>query len=121
MSALAVLLGANSVWAVDTLSTHRAAPVIEGHRCAADGPGYFVVPGSDNCIKISGYVGAGAQFATGPGNAQTNELFGSAPATGVVSGIGVATDMKFQTPTGSCRVSIGIRCGQFQNLPADDQ
>ena len=45
-----------------------AAPIAAADaRCRAHGDGYFGVAGSDACIRISGYIEAGADFSTSSG------------------------------------------------------
>ena len=51
--AAAGLIATGSAQAAD-LPTRKAAPVEYVRICAAYGPGFFYIPGTDTCIKIGG-------------------------------------------------------------------
>jgi hypothetical protein len=79
-------------------------------RCGALGEGFFAAPGSDACIRISGYVAAGAEFAGGlrPG------WRGAAPFdSGSAMRTGVSADARFDTPMGPGRIFVDIGRDNF--------
>jgi hypothetical protein len=53
----AAVIGAAGSQGAD-LPTRKAAPVEYVRICSVFGPGYFYIPGSDTCIKLSGHVRA---------------------------------------------------------------
>ena len=55
LGSAAVLVAAASAQAAD-LPSKKAAPAQYVKICDAAGAGYFYIPGSDTCLKISGYV-----------------------------------------------------------------
>jgi hypothetical protein len=76
-------------------------------RCSALGHGFFAVSGSDACIRISGYVAAGADF----GGALPSAGRGAAPfgaTTGAVmrTRAGASLDARFDTPMGPGRIYV---------------
>jgi hypothetical protein len=79
-------------------------------RCKALGEGFFPVAGSDACIRISGHVSAGVGFGSGGGSPGAPSLnFSGSQGNGFDSEMGVASDLRFQTPAGPGRVYVDIR------------
>jgi hypothetical protein len=105
--------------ASSTAIAGQAGPA-KDHRCDSFGPGFFAVKGSDACIRIGGYVDAGATFASGSNAANPGRIHNQAPAAGLSSSAGVSGDIAFDTPLGPGLVSIGIR-GARQTWPSGDQ
>jgi hypothetical protein len=77
-------------------------------RCHSYGEGYFGVRGSDACIRISGYVAAGADFSTSRGGRDT--LLSN---PGMTTGVAAALDSRFDTPAGPARVYIQVGRSRF--------
>jgi hypothetical protein len=73
-------------------------------RCRSLGVGFLAVPGSDACVRFSGYVAAGADTtprgAAGPLQAPV--------APGMSAGAGVALDAQTNTPMGPLRTYIQV-------------
>lgn len=100
---LAACLAAAEVRAGDS-----AAPIAPSDaRCHSYGEGFIGVAGSDACIRISGYVDAGADFSASRGGRAAPLL---APAK---TGAAAALDTRFDTPTGPGRVYIEIGRPRF--------
>ena len=57
LSSAALLASATVGFAAD-LPTKKAAPVEYVRVCSAFGAGFFYIPGSDTCLKVSGRVRA---------------------------------------------------------------
>ena len=100
-------------------STAIAGPAVD-HRCDSFGPGFFAVKGSDACIRVGGYIDAGATFASGSNAVNAGRIYNQAPAAGLSSSAGVSGDIAFDTPLGPGLVSIGIR-GAGQTWPSGNQ
>lgn len=84
-----------------------AAP--DNARCSALGEGFFAVSGSDACVRISGYVAAGAEFGGGARVvAHEPEPFEGGSTTAFRTRTGVAADTRFDTPMGPGRLYIGL-------------
>jgi hypothetical protein len=80
-------------------------------RCRSHGDGFFGVVGSDACIRISGYVDAGADFSKARGGRDAPLL---APAnSGLRTGAATALDSRFDTSAGPARVYIEIGRPRF--------
>ena len=73
-------------------------------RCDAIGEGFYAVKGSNACIKISGYVAAGADFAA-PG-AKATGAFAPRPDGGLNSQTAVSADVRVDTPLGPGRLYV---------------
>ena len=84
----------------------KAPPAADQARCDAMGEGFFAVKGSNACIKISGYITAGADFAT-PG---AKGSAASAPKLngGLNSQTAVSAEMRMDTPLGPGRLYVQI-------------
>jgi Porin subfamily len=120
--ALLTFLGVAGTFAGELSPAGDAAPELSNRHCAAYGRGFFVVRGSDTCIKISGYISGGATFATGPGYPNVGGAFNlPPPSSGIDSGAGVSGDMRFETPIGPGQVSIAVRHGPYPQSHLDDQ
>ena len=90
-----------------TAQPSEPAPAV--NRCAAYGPGFFSVKGSDTCMRIGGYVGADVGF--GSGGAQ------AAPS----GNLGLSGDVRFNTPMGPGKVAVGVRRGALPPGASTDQ
>ena len=66
------------------LPSRKAAPVSYMKICDGYGSGFFVIPGTETCVRLGGYVRAEVQYT--PGQAVIN------PANGLVSQSGDAQD-----------------------------
>jgi Porin subfamily len=120
----AVLIFAGMVepFAGELVPPGDTAPAPANRHCAGYGRGFFAVRGSDNCIKITGYISAGATFVTGPGYPAVGGSFNlPPPSSGIDSGAGVSGDMRFETPLGPGQVSIAIRHGPYPQSHFADQ
>ncbi|MGA2043784.1 MAG: hypothetical protein ABSG83_10460 [Roseiarcus sp.] len=93
----------------DASSGESAQARVDGH-CAGLGEGFFVVAGSNACIRISGHISAGVGFA---GAATATESFGprlgGAPASGFDAQTAVSGDLRFDTEAGPARIYVGAR------------
>jgi hypothetical protein len=81
-----------------------SAPTPDQARCNAIGEGFYAVKGSDTCVKISGYVAAGADFAA-PG-AEDSPAFAPRPTGDLNSQTAVSAEMRLDTPLGSERLYV---------------
>ena len=85
----------------------------DGH-CKALGEGFFQVSGSDACIRISGYVAAGADFGGGSAPAwHAAPRFDSSSAAVMRTGGGVSLDARFDTPMGPGRIYVDSGYNHF--------
>ena len=78
-------------------------------HCQALGEGYFAVKGSSACIRISGYIAAGAGFVA-PGRVaapSTGPFASRARAFGETSA-GVSVDSRFDTELGPGRIYVEV-------------
>jgi hypothetical protein len=98
--------------AADVRAGDSAAPIAPSDaRCHSHGDGFIGVTGSDACIRISGYVDAGADFSALRGGRVAPLL---APANpGLRTGAATALDTRFDTPMGPGRVYIEIGRPRF--------
>jgi hypothetical protein len=80
-------------------------------RCHSLGDGFVGVSGSDACIRISGYVDAGADFSASRGGRVAPLLAPTNPVLG--TGAAAALDTRFDTSTGPGRVYIEIGRPRF--------
>jgi hypothetical protein len=101
---LAACLAAAEVRAGDSV-----APIAPSDaRCHSHGDGFFGVPGSEACIRISGYVDAGVDFSA------SRSGRGAPPANPALkTGAAAALDTRFDTPMGPGRVYIEIGRPRF--------
>jgi hypothetical protein len=84
-------------------------PTGDGLRCSALGEGFFPVAGSNACIRISGYVAAGADFGGGLHSATHSAApFESGATSTLRTGTGVAADARFDTPMGPGRIYVQV-------------
>lgn len=108
-------LAQRSAFAGDSFEPKPGPPALDQTHCSALGEGFFAVSGSDACIRISGYVAAGAGFVE-PGRV-------AAPATGPFAErasaftdnhVGVSVETQFNTELGPGRlyVQVGHNSGQ---------
>jgi Porin subfamily len=100
---LAACLAASGVRAADA-----AAPLRDNGRCRSLGEGFLAVPGSDACVRFSGYVDAGADFDSPPRAAPASGPL-QAPAAPVLrAGAGAAFDARMDTPMGPARAYLEL-------------
>jgi len=57
------------------LPSKKAAPATYVKVCDAYGAGFFVIPGTDTCVKVGGYVRAEYQYV--PGQATSSLVYGT--------------------------------------------
>jgi hypothetical protein len=96
--------------AMDARAGDSVAPIAPSDaRCRSHGDGFFGIAGSDACIRISGYVDAGAGFSTS--RSGRDALLLANP--GLRTGAATALDTRFNTPTGPARVYIEIGRPRF--------
>jgi len=89
-----------------------AAPMAPSDaRCRSHGDGFFGVAGSDACIRISGYIDAGADFSTARNGRDAPLLAPANPS--LRAGAATALDSRFDTPAGPARVYIEIGRPRF--------
>jgi len=84
-------------------------PAADDLHCSALGEGFFPVAGSSACIRISGYVAAGADL----GGALHPVAHNAAPfepgsTSALRTGAGVAADARFDTPMGPGRIYVQV-------------
>jgi hypothetical protein len=100
--------------------SHSAKALVDAH-CAALGEGFFAVAGSDACIRISGRISAGVDFA-GPNPAGA---FGPRIGGGATSGFNTETavsgDVRFDTAAGPARIFVRVRKDTDSRWGADGQ
>jgi hypothetical protein len=98
--------------AADVRAGDSPAPLAPSDaHCRSHGEGFVGVAGSDACIRISGYIDAGADFATSRGAHAPPLVAPSVPA--LRTGAAAATDTRFDTPAGPVRVYIEIGRPRF--------
>lgn len=106
---LAWLAAAAGAQAGDSYAPRAEPLTVDQAHCQALGPGYFAVKGASACLRISGYVAAGAGFvepgrvaepASGPFAAHAHGFSGAAT--------GVAADAEFETGLGPARIYVGV-------------
>ncbi len=83
-------------------------------RCGALGEGFFAVSGSDACIRISGYIAAGAEFGGLRAVSRNSGLFDAAPTSAQRTRAGVSADARLDTPMGPGRLYIQVGRDNFQ-------
>jgi opacity protein-like surface antigen len=86
-------------------------PSGEQARCSALGEGFYAVKGSNGCIKISGYIAAGADFAA-PG-AKASGAFAPKPNGGLTSQTAVSAEVRLDTPLGPGRLYVQVGHDSF--------
>jgi hypothetical protein len=93
-----------------------------GGRCAALGEGFFAVAGSDACVRISGRISAGVDFAgAGKANFFGVRNGGIAPASAFSTETAVSGDMRFDTGAGPARLFLDVRKDTNSRWGADGQ
>jgi hypothetical protein len=75
-------------------------------RCNTLGEGYYAVKGSNACIKIGGYVAAGADFAAPA--AKGSGVFAPKPSGGLTSQTAVSAEVHLDTPLGPGRLYVQV-------------
>ena len=73
------------------------------------GEGFYALPGSDACVKISGYIGAGVEFAA-PGRVTAPSSGPFAPRAGgvITKDTAVSVDARFNTEMGPGRLYVQV-------------
>src|ERR1700678_2368499 len=84
----------------------NAPPTPGQARCNAMGEGFYAIAGSNACIKISGYVAAGADFAAPTPKAAG--VFTPRPNGGLTSETAVSAEVQLDTPLGPGRLYVQI-------------
>jgi len=111
LSVIFGVLSASAALAGDPPNWRRPAVVAApaDARCAALGPEFFSVAGSQTCVRIIGYVSAGVGFGSAfPNRANIDRPFGAAPpATRLGAQAAVTGDARFDTPLGPARIYVG--------------
>ncbi len=98
---LTVLGIAHGVANAGDLFDPKTAPTDPTH-CKAFGEGFFPVAGSNGCIKIRGYVAAGAALA------MPSTPFGAGMKAATQSHTGVSLDTRFDTQMGPARLYVRV-------------
>lgn len=111
-AAASVVAGAALAGELATPTRPAATP--NDVRCGALGEGFFSVSGSDACIRISGYVAAGAEFGGLRAVSQNSGPFAAAPTTALRTRTAVSADARFDTPMGPGRLYIQAGRDNFQ-------
>jgi hypothetical protein len=79
----------------------------QGH-CKALGDGFYAVKGSDTCIRISGYIAAGVEFA-GPGRVERAAgPFAERAGAETDTRVGISMDARFDTELGPGRLYVQV-------------
>ena len=115
LGAVAASFFAGAAFAGDASMPKQSAATPNDARCSAMGEGFFAVSGSDACIRISGYVAAGAEFggAWRPAS-HSSDPFDAASTTALRTRVGVSADTRFDTPMGPGRLYIQVGRDNFQ-------
>lgn len=115
LRASAACLVAGGALAGEPIAASQPAAAPNQARCSALGEGFFAVSGSDACIRISGYVAAGAEFGGGLHAVSHNPApFDVAPTSALRTRTGVSADARFDTPMGPGRLYIQVGRDNFQ-------
>jgi hypothetical protein len=83
----------------------NAPPTPGQARCNAIGEGFYAITGSTACIKISGYVAAGADFVE---LGAKSGGFAPRPNGGLTSQTAVGAEVRVDTPLGPGRLYVQI-------------
>jgi hypothetical protein len=86
----------------------NAPPTPDQARCNAIGEGFYAIAGSNACIKISGYVAAGADFV------EPGAKVAPRPDGGLTSQTAVSADVRLDTPLGPGRLYVQIGHGAYR-------
>ena len=112
--ALGASLVAGSAFAGDSPGPKPPAASPNDARCRALGEGFFAVSGSDACIRISGYVAAGADFGGGLRSVSHDPApFAAVAATTLGTRAGVSADARFDSAMGPGRLYIQVGHDNF--------
>ena len=84
----------------------NAPPTPGQARCNAMGEGFYAIAGSNACIRIGGYVAAGADFAAP--SAKAAGVFAPRPNGGLTSQTAVSAEVRLDTPLGPGRLYVQI-------------
>ena len=117
LCAVAAIVVAGAALAGDSSMANQSAATPNDAHCSALGEGFFAVSGSDACIRISGYVAAGAEFGGGwrPASHSSGPFeAASTPTTAFRTRTAVSADARFDTPMGPGRLYIQVGHDTFQ-------
>ena len=103
--AFAVALTNHAAFAGDVFAP-SAPPTPDQARCNAIGEGFYAVKGSNACIKISGYIAAGADFIAA--GAKGSGASAPRPTGGLNSETAVSAEVRLDTPLGPGRLYVQI-------------
>jgi hypothetical protein len=95
----AALIVAGSAYAAD-LPAKKAAPAAAPTGCPAFGPGFIIIPGTDSCLNINGYVRSDNKYTA-------NQDRGKAPYNLGYKFI-IRADVRNNTELGTVRSQIGL-------------
>jgi hypothetical protein len=84
----------------------NAPPTAGQARCNAIGEGFYAIVGSNACVKISGYIAAGADFVAP--SAKTSGVFAPRPTGGLTSQTAVSAEVRVDTPLGPGRLYVQL-------------
>ncbi len=115
LGAVVASLFAGAASAGDSSMPNQPAATPNDARCGAMGEGFFAVSGSDACIRISGYVAAGAEFGGVLRPAWRNSgPFDAASTSALRTRVGASADARLDTPMGPGRLYIQVGRDNFQ-------
>jgi len=101
-------LACASAFAGDAVAPNPKEITPEQARCQAMGEGFFAVKGSTNCLRISGYVSAGAGFLQPSGSVKAGNPFASRATTFSDQEVEVRVESQFDTELGPGRVVVEV-------------
>jgi len=105
---LAACFAAVDAWAGDPSGAASPADA----RCRSQhGDGFIAVAGADACVRISGYIDAGADFSSGRGRDAPLQARPTSPV--LKAGAAAALDTRFDSAAGPGQVYIEIGRPRF--------
>jgi hypothetical protein len=109
LSATAACLVAGSALAGDALDGKPPMAAAINSRCNARGDGSFALAGSSACVKISGYVAAGADFGdVAPAAPRNSNLLDVTPPEPVRTLSGISAEARFEPPMAPTPVYVPL-------------
>lgn len=115
MASAAGLVACSSVGAAD-LPAKASAPIEFVRVCNAYGSGFFYIPGTDTCIRLSGR----ARFETGYQTSYSRSSSGSSTPGDLVGYRGLArinVDARTQTSYGTLRAFLRLEAASRTGIP----
>ncbi|APH71566.1 porin [Aquibium oceanicum] len=113
LASAATLVAATGARAADAIVIPEPEPVEYVRVCDAYGAGYFYIPGTETCLKISGYVWYQIAAESYDGNDSPDfQTYGSYPADeGFIKGVRtrVEFDARSDTEWGTLRANIRLQ------------